>query len=267
MVNALISFTRASAAIWNNRGFRSFLNSIALYFILNSANNVKKNWWKQRNNYKPIHCCKWKELQVFLVGYAGVLIAYRLGTYSYRIEAFIFSVPFKSKYGLPFLIWWTSCFLKDGSLENLSSVADAQTLMSLYFALCTKVTGYCSAAHRMVFWIILSTNSMRIASYCQKHSLLQRVFAIYGSLPQAAKQVLHPTFPAMPIDQILCLFLFNWSWLFCITYYVFQAVHKQVPILIRTIRSSTDLLGIISDAPADSRELLMQVQLELFFAY
>ncbi|KAM0887407.1 hypothetical protein ACQ4PT_029064 [Festuca glaucescens] len=84
---------------------------------------------------------------------------------------------------------------QDG-LENLSSVADAQTLMSLYFALCTK-----------------------------KHSLLQRVFAIYGSLPQAAK----------------------------------QAVHKQVPILIRTIRSSTDLLGIISDAPADSRELLMQV--------
>lgn len=85
---------------------------------------------------------------------------------------------------------------QDGSLENLSSVADAQTLMSLYFALCTK-----------------------------KHPLLQRVFAIYGSLPQAAK----------------------------------QAVHKQVPILIRTIRSSTDLLGIISDAPADSRELLMQV--------
>ncbi|KAM0892921.1 hypothetical protein ACQ4PT_025410 [Festuca glaucescens] len=85
---------------------------------------------------------------------------------------------------------------QDGGLENLSSVADAQTLMSLYFALCTK-----------------------------KHSLLQRVFAIYGSLPQAAK----------------------------------QAVHKQVPILIRTIRSSTDLLGIISDAPADSRELLMQV--------
>uniref|UniRef100_A0ACD5YTB7 Uncharacterized protein n=2 Tax=Avena sativa TaxID=4498 RepID=A0ACD5YTB7_AVESA len=85
---------------------------------------------------------------------------------------------------------------QDAGLENLSLVADAQTLMSLYFALCTK-----------------------------KHSLLQRVFAIYGKLPQAAK----------------------------------QAVHKQVPILIRTIRSSPDLLGIISDPPADSRELLMQV--------
>uniref|UniRef100_A0A0E0QD47 Symplekin C-terminal domain-containing protein n=1 Tax=Oryza rufipogon TaxID=4529 RepID=A0A0E0QD47_ORYRU len=86
---------------------------------------------------------------------------------------------------------------KDGGSENLSSsVADSQTLMSLYFALCTK-----------------------------KHSLLRHVFAIYGSLPQAAK----------------------------------QAVHRQVPILIRTIGSSPSLLGIISDPPADSRDLLMQV--------
>uniref|UniRef100_A0A0E0EGI0 Symplekin n=1 Tax=Oryza meridionalis TaxID=40149 RepID=A0A0E0EGI0_9ORYZ len=86
---------------------------------------------------------------------------------------------------------------KDGGSGNLSSsVADSQTLMSLYFALCTK-----------------------------KHSLLRHVFAIYGSLPQAAK----------------------------------QAVHRQVPILIRTIGSSPSLLGIISDPPADSRDLLMQV--------
>uniref|UniRef100_A0A0D9X398 Symplekin C-terminal domain-containing protein n=1 Tax=Leersia perrieri TaxID=77586 RepID=A0A0D9X398_9ORYZ len=86
---------------------------------------------------------------------------------------------------------------KDGGSENMSSsVADAQTLMSLYFALCTK-----------------------------KHSLLQHVFAIYGSLPQAAK----------------------------------QAVHRQIPILIRTIGSSPSLLGIISDPPTDSCDLLMQV--------
>nr|CAB3459066.1 unnamed protein product [Digitaria exilis] len=85
----------------------------------------------------------------------------------------------------------------NNGLENLSaSVADAQTLMSLYFALCTK-----------------------------KHSLLRHVFAIYGSLPQAAK----------------------------------QAVQRQVPILIRTIGSSPDLLGIISDPPGDSRDLVMQV--------
>ncbi|ONM61132.1 HEAT repeat-containing protein [Zea mays] len=87
---------------------------------------------------------------------------------------------------------------KDIGLENLTaSVTGMQTLMSLYFALCTK-----------------------------KHSLLRHVFAIYGNLPQAAK----------------------------------QAVHQQVPILIRTIGSSSDLLGIISDPPADCRDLLMQVQ-------
>lgn len=86
---------------------------------------------------------------------------------------------------------------KDIGLENLTaSVTGMQTLMSLYFALCTK-----------------------------KHSLLRHVFAIYGNLPQAAK----------------------------------QAVHQQVPILIRTIGSSSDLLGIISDPPADCRDLLMQV--------
>lgn len=45
--------------------------------------------------------------------------------------------------------------------------------------------------------------------------------------------------------------------------YTFQAVHRQVPILIRTIGSSPSLLGIISDPPADSRDLLMQVQVVL----
>ena len=39
--------------------------------------------------------------------------------------------------------WVYLHFLKDVGLENLTaSVADAQTLMSLYFALCTKVSNY-----------------------------------------------------------------------------------------------------------------------------
>lgn len=39
--------------------------------------------------------------------------------------------------------WVYLYFLKDVGLENLTaSVADAQTLMSLYFALCTKVSSY-----------------------------------------------------------------------------------------------------------------------------
>ncbi|KAL6896689.1 hypothetical protein ACP4OV_007261 [Aristida adscensionis] len=85
---------------------------------------------------------------------------------------------------------------EDVSTSVATSLADAQALMSLYFALCTK-----------------------------KHSLLRHVFEIYGKLPEAAK----------------------------------QAVSRQVPILIRTVGPSRDLLGIISDPPADSRDLLMQV--------
>ncbi|KQJ92732.1 hypothetical protein BRADI_3g00320v3 [Brachypodium distachyon] len=41
-------------------------------------------------------------------------------------------------------------------------------------------------------------------------------------------------------------------------YLQYMAVHRQVHILIRTISSSPDLLGIISDSPADSQDLLLQ---------
>ncbi|KAG1339102.1 putative symplekin [Cocos nucifera] len=77
-----------------------------------------------------------------------------------------------------------------------SSISEAQRCMSLYFALCTK-----------------------------KHSLLRRIFAIYKSIPKAAK----------------------------------QAVHRHIPILVRTIGSSPELLGIISDPPTGSESLLMQI--------
>ncbi|XP_072974798.1 uncharacterized protein [Typha angustifolia] len=77
-----------------------------------------------------------------------------------------------------------------------SSIAEAQRCMSLYFALCTK-----------------------------KHSLLRQIFAIYRSIPEAAK----------------------------------QAVHRHIPILIRTIGFSSELLGIISDPPDGSEGLIMQV--------
>lgn len=38
-----------------------------------------------------------------------------------------------------------------------------------------------------------------------------------------------------------------------------QAVHRQIPILVRTMGSSSDLLEIISDPPNGSLNLLMQV--------
>ena len=66
--------------------------------------------------------------------------------------------------------------------------------------------------------------------------------------------------------QIAWIFLYVLFYQQIFIYHVidfFQAVHRQVPILIRTIGSSPDLLGIISDPPGDSRDLLMQVQVVL----
>ncbi|KAL1368636.1 hypothetical protein HN51_022800 [Arachis hypogaea] len=82
--------------------------------------------------------------------------------------------------------------------ESISpeSVFEAQRLMSLYFALCTK-----------------------------KHSLFRQIFSIYKSTSKAVK----------------------------------QAVQRQIPILVRTMGSSPDLLEIISDPPIGSESLLMQV--------
>lgn len=38
-----------------------------------------------------------------------------------------------------------------------------------------------------------------------------------------------------------------------------QAIHRHIPILVRTMGSSSDLLEIISDPPSGSESLLMQV--------
>ncbi|KAJ0979353.1 hypothetical protein J5N97_014827 [Dioscorea zingiberensis] len=67
--------------------------------------------------------------------------------------------------------------------------------------------------------------SLYFALCIKKHSLLQQIFAIYGRIPKAAK----------------------------------QAVHRHIPILVRTIGSPPELLGIISDLPTGSEALLMQV--------
>jgi len=97
----------------------------------------------------------------------------------------------------------------------------------------------------------------------QKHSLLRHVFAIYGNLPQTAKQVFtaYHSFHTDTSDILILAVLSANVDLSC--NYFLQAVHRQVPILIRTIGSSSDLLGIISDPPADCSDLLMQVQVVL----
>ncbi|PIA32259.1 hypothetical protein AQUCO_04500095v1 [Aquilegia coerulea] len=67
--------------------------------------------------------------------------------------------------------------------------------------------------------------SLYFALCTKKHSLLHKVFIIYNSIPEAVK----------------------------------QAVHRQIPILVRTIGTSSELLAIISDPPTGSESLLTQV--------
>ncbi|XP_020578838.1 uncharacterized protein LOC110023662 isoform X2 [Phalaenopsis equestris] len=67
--------------------------------------------------------------------------------------------------------------------------------------------------------------SLYFALCTKKHSLLRQIFAIYRSIPK----------PAL------------------------EAVHRHIPILVRTIGSSPELLSIILDPPPGSETLLMQV--------
>ncbi|XP_074592779.1 uncharacterized protein LOC141848631 isoform X2 [Curcuma longa] len=67
--------------------------------------------------------------------------------------------------------------------------------------------------------------SLYFALCTKKHSLLREIFVIYKSISKAAK----------------------------------EAVRLQIPILVRTIGSSSELLRIISDPPVGSENLLMQV--------
>ncbi|KAA8517805.1 hypothetical protein F0562_015279 [Nyssa sinensis] len=67
--------------------------------------------------------------------------------------------------------------------------------------------------------------SLYFALCTKKHSLFRQIFVIYRSTSNAVK----------------------------------QAVQRQIPILVRTIGSSSELLEIISDPPTGSENLLMQV--------
>ncbi|XP_021744745.1 uncharacterized protein LOC110710718 isoform X2 [Chenopodium quinoa] len=67
--------------------------------------------------------------------------------------------------------------------------------------------------------------SLYFALCTKKHTLLRQIFIIYKSSPESAK----------------------------------QAIHSQMPILIRTMGASPPLLEIISDPPDGSENLLMQV--------
>ncbi|KAK3019013.1 hypothetical protein RJ639_003621 [Escallonia herrerae] len=72
---------------------------------------------------------------------------------------------------------------------------------------------------------MLTYSNLMVCTDAQKHSLFREVLLIYNGMSKTAK----------------------------------QAVHWQIPILVRTIGSSSQLLEIISDPPTGSGDLLMQV--------
>ncbi|KAK2980006.1 hypothetical protein RJ640_020032 [Escallonia rubra] len=72
---------------------------------------------------------------------------------------------------------------------------------------------------------MLTYSNLMVCTDAQKHSLFREVLVIYNGMSKAAK----------------------------------QAVHWQIPILVRTIGPSSQLLEIISDPPTGSGDLLMQV--------
>ncbi|KAL7095340.1 hypothetical protein ACP275_10G018000 [Erythranthe tilingii] len=67
--------------------------------------------------------------------------------------------------------------------------------------------------------------SLYFALCTKKHSLLRQIFDVYKDTSKMAK----------------------------------QTVHRQIPLLVRTIGSSRDLLDVVSDPPAGSEELIIQV--------
>ncbi|XP_077217666.1 HEAT repeat-containing protein isoform X2 [Tasmannia lanceolata] len=119
----------------------------------------------------------------------------------------------------------TTVVSKDTYLERISS--GGQASVSAITKEVSSDTTQLSSAQSVLSTSIEAQRCMSLyfALCTKKHSLLRHIFTIYKGIPKAAK----------------------------------QAVHRHIPILVRTIGSSSELLGIISDPPTGSESLLMQV--------
>lgn len=117
---------------------------------------------------------------------------------------------------------------EDGSLHNLTNgvpkIRQASG-MTVVNASGKDRLGSAQSALNVSFAEALRCVQLYFALCTKKHALLQQIFSAYKKAPKAAK----------------------------------QAVQRQIPILIRTIRSSPELLCIISNPPEGSENLLMQV--------
>ncbi|RVW65711.1 hypothetical protein CK203_050204 [Vitis vinifera] len=126
------------------------------------------------------------------------------------------------------------------SVQNISTVEfhQAQRLISLFFALCTK-----------------------------KPNLLQLVFNIYGRAPKAVKQpfvwtieMLYDVYRDSSEETTSGTWNPTSSFLFILLFDLMQAIHRHIPIIIGALGPLyPELLSIISDPPEGSENLLTQV--------
>ncbi|XP_073134260.1 uncharacterized protein [Henckelia pumila] len=105
------------------------------------------------------------------------------------------------------------------SSENQPTGAKINNIASDTQHVATSASGQSSAVAE-----VQRCMSLFFALCTKKHSLVRQIFDVYKSMSEVAK----------------------------------QAVHHQLPLLVRTIGSSHELLDIMSDFPSGSEELLMQ---------
>lgn len=120
---------------------------------------------------------------------------------------------------------------------------------------------YCRLSNFSTYIMRLMPYTWLVNLLLQKHSLFRQIFVIYKSTSKAVKQVqfISGLWLSYLDIQHSCYEL-----VFLIICMV-QAVHRHIPILVRTIGSSPELLEIISDPPPGSKNLLTQVLIIIYF--
>lgn len=141
-----------------------------------------------------------------------------------------------------------------------SLISEAQRCMSLYFALCTKVLIGLHSLPSCAFSYFNSCSEL----ICQILMLLCRSILFSGKFSQYIKtyqRLQKRCSPYLNHKLYLCDRCCSAisSTAFFKTIGAVQAVHRQIPILVRTVGSSPELLAIISDPPTGSEDLLMKV--------
>ncbi|KFK24648.1 hypothetical protein AALP_AA8G006900 [Arabis alpina] len=133
-------------------------------------------------------------------------------------------------YSLPFITQQIEEFAKDNLFSVVSGISsergDPETLIDDHKKKDLDLdTGMDTSSEGTSFTEAQRCMSLYFALCTKKHSLFVHVFSIYKNASDPVK----------------------------------QAIHRQIPILVRTMGSSSELIKIIADPPSGSENLLMQV--------